>query len=246
MLDKAGPSTGLVDWRRQARREIVSISHRNFAPIGLLTPVMIRLKILLQKSSKIGVEWDQPLQDELTKETRTILGEIVALREGLYPRRPKPASQPAGELCGWWSGGELVVAACLYSRYELEETGSRSETHICKLLMGKARVAPSSEIEETLPQSTQRTEMAGLVLLARSTTSILEGLSNLPTRIMLFGDSERAVSTMETAGERDVRFSHRIAEVHEHVASWRRRGIEVDQLHHWPAGSNPAGIAGEG
>ena len=51
---------------------------------------------------------------------------------------------------------------------------------------------------------------------------------------------------MEVAGERDVWFNHRIAEVHEHIASWRRRGIEVDQLHHWPAGNNPAGITAEG
>ena len=68
------------------------------------------------------MEWDQPLQDELTKETGTILGEIVALREGLYPRRPKPAGgKRRPELCGWWSGGELTVA-----------DGSRSKTHICK------------------------------------------------------------------------------------------------------------------
>ena len=86
--------------------------------------------------------------------------------------------------------------------------------------------------------------MAGLVLLARATTRILQGISELPTRIMLFGDSERTISAMETAGELDV--GNRVAEVHEHVASWRRRGIEVDQLHHWPGERNPASITTEG
>ena len=88
--------------------------------------------------------------------------------------------------------------------------------------------------------------MAGLVLLARATTSILQGISKLLTRIILFGDSERTISTMETAGKLDVWFRYRVAELHEHVVSWRRRVIEVDQLHHWSVGSNPAGITAEG
>ena len=75
--------------------------------------------------------------------------------------------------------------------------------------------------------------MAGLVLLARATTSILQGISELPTRIMLFGDSERIISAMETAGKLDVWFSYIVAGVHDYFASWRRRRIEVDLLHHW-------------
>ena len=63
------------------------------------------------------------------------------MRDGLYSRRLKPAGgKGRSELCGWWSGGKLTVAACLYWRYELEKAGSKNETHSCRLLMGKARV----------------------------------------------------------------------------------------------------------
>ena len=70
--DGAGRSNGLVDWRRQAGREIFYIMHRNFDPLGLLAPVTIRLKILLQESSKAGVEWDQRHQ-------RTLPGRVLLL-----------------------------------------------------------------------------------------------------------------------------------------------------------------------
>ena len=141
MMRQVG-APALLDWRRQTGREVVSIIYRNFDPIGLLAPIAIKLMILLQKLSKAGVEWDQPLQDELAKESGTVLGEMVLMRDSLYTHRLKPAGGKGHpELCWWWSGGKLTVADCLYSRYKLKDTGSKNEMHSCGLLMGKARVA---------------------------------------------------------------------------------------------------------
>ena len=88
--------------------------------------------------------------------------------------------------------------------------------------------------------------MTGLVMPAKATTSALKGLSELPKKIMMFGDSEGTISAMETEGELNIWFGNRVAEVHEHIASWKCREIEVDQLYHWPGASNPADIATKG
>ena len=41
-------------------------------------------------------------------------------------------------------------------------------------------------------------------------------------------------------------FSNRVAEVIDHMESWRRENILVDQLHHWPGGRNIADISTKG
>ena len=69
------------------------------------------------------------------------------------------------------------------------------------------------------------------------------GISKLPKKIMLFGDSEYTVSAMETELELNIWFGNKVAEVRKHMARWKSLGIEVDRLYHWPGASNLTDIA---
>ena len=51
-----------------------------------------------------------------------------------------------------------LCRACLYLTYELKGDGSKHKTHSCKPLTSKAKVTPSSKIEEGLRQSTPRSK----------------------------------------------------------------------------------------
>ena len=62
-----------------------------------------------------------------------------------------------------------------------------------RLLMGKARVTPSSKCSEKLRKSTPRTKMWGFTMLARITTACTPGMANLPKQISLFGDPAKLV-----------------------------------------------------
>ena len=72
-------------------------------------------------------------------------------------------------------------------------------THSVRLLVGKARVTPSSTAKggSQLRQLTPRTELRGLLILARQITAILPGLAELPTRISLMGDSESTILAVD-------------------------------------------------
>ena len=83
-------------------------------------------------------------------------------------------------------------------------------------------------------------------MLARAMTNALMWNSKLPKGILLFGDSEHTMSAMDTEIELNLLFNIRVAEVREHMTSWRSLGIEVDQLHHWSGASNLTNIAGKG
>ena len=111
----------------------MSIIYKIFDPLGLLAPITIKFKILLQKVTRAGLEWDEPMQIGLAKEAGTALEEMVLMDDVTYPCSVKPAgSKGLPELCGWWDGGKPASAAFLYSRYELEEVGSKGETHSCR------------------------------------------------------------------------------------------------------------------
>ena len=61
------------------------------------------------------------------------------------------------------------------------------------------------------------------------------------------GDSECTISVVECDSKLlDVWFGNRGAEILDHMASWRRKGVVVDDLHHWPGETNPADIATKG
>ena len=96
--------------------------------------------------------------------------------------------------------------------------------------MAKARVTPTSPTV-----STPRTELRGLLLLTRLITSILPGFSKLPSRISLFGDSQCTISAVE-CDQRilQVWFGNRVAEIRDHMQSWRGKKVQVDELHHCP------------
>ena len=85
------------------------------------------------------------------------------------------------------------------------------------------------------------------MLLARAVTACLAVLSEPPSRISLYGDSECTISAMEcTDCVLDTCFANRVAEVQEQLDAWRSQGLVVDKLKHWPGDSNPADIATKG
>ena len=95
--------------------------------------------------------------------------------------------------------------------------------------------------------STPRTELRGLLLLTRLITSILPGFNKLPSRISLFGDSKCTISAVKCEQKiLEVWFGNRVAEIRDHMTSWRSSRVQVDELHHWPGESNPADLPTRG
>ena len=68
-----------------------------------------------------------------------------------------------------------------------------------------------------------------------------------PTKIMLMGDSQCTIACVE-ADDRvlDIWFSNRVAEVQDRMESWKRKGIIVNDLYHWPGVSNVADLPTKG
>ena len=71
----------MVDQKKLTTREVISNINKIFDPLGLLAPITIKFKSLLQKLIKASLDWDKPLQGELAKEAGAVLQEMGDLPE---------------------------------------------------------------------------------------------------------------------------------------------------------------------
>ena len=55
------------------KRHIVSLSGRFYDPIGIITPVIITFKVLIQELCKAGVGWDEPLEGKLLEKWQSLM-----------------------------------------------------------------------------------------------------------------------------------------------------------------------------
>ena len=119
--------------------------HRVFNSLGLLSPMMIRYQLTLQKIVLAELGWDEALTGELLQEAQEILVEMVLLGEVSFPRCVFGEEYEKGwSLLGFWDGGKPASACCLYARTKRSRPGPAGESHEVHLLTGKARVTPTS------------------------------------------------------------------------------------------------------
>ena len=130
--------------------------------------------LLQDLSNEAG--WDDLVEDELAEIARKILKEVVIMRDINFPRSLKPDGVlPGLELVCWWDRGNPASACCIYVRFKLKKKSEEGCTHSVRLLVGKARVTPSLTTKggSLLRKSTPRTELKGLLIIARQVTAVL-------------------------------------------------------------------------
>lgn len=127
------------------KRRILSDISKIFDPIGWLSPVVITLKIFMQKLWLKGIDWDQNLPNDLKNEWLQLKKNIEHIEDLQIPRWCNFNIGDHIELHGYSDSSELAYAAAIYIRI-IRPDGS---TSTC-LLTAKTRVTPIRQI--TLPR----------------------------------------------------------------------------------------------
>ena len=98
------------------RRIMLSQVHGVFDSLGLLSPLTIQYKILIQKIVVLGLEWDEILSGDIMDESRSVLREMVMAVTVEFPRSAVGENWSAGGiLAGFWDGGNPASACCVYA-----------------------------------------------------------------------------------------------------------------------------------
>ena len=151
------------------KRGVISLISKIYDPLQLISPMVIRFKILFQELCSSKIAWDEPLSDALK-----------VLLEGLHPetlRIPRYGLNTEKgnlQLVGFCDASLKAYAAMVYLV---------NENSNCILLASKTRVAPLKT--QTIP----RLELLGALLLARLMVSVEQSLSNFAVSCICYTDS---------------------------------------------------------
>jgi len=113
---------------------------RFYDPLGVLSPVVVSFKILIQEICESHVDWDQPLEELQAKKWQELITELKRAQPILIPR--SYFSGVIGEvestgLYGFCDASKKAYAAVIYLVIR-----TTTETYV-RLVVSKTRVAPS-------------------------------------------------------------------------------------------------------
>ena len=72
------------------RRGILSVASAIYDPLGMVAPVILTAKMLLQELCRLGLGWDDPIPDEILSKWHKWITGLPALDSFTIPRYLKP------------------------------------------------------------------------------------------------------------------------------------------------------------
>nr|XP_022914664.1 uncharacterized protein LOC111425114 [Onthophagus taurus] len=165
--------------RRFTKRFMLSTISQIFDPLGLVGPVILRGKILLQKMWLQKIDWDETVPQDIYLQARDFLNDLKQLDSITISRHVALINSELYQICGFCDASQSAYGACVYIK-TLNEQGNISS----RLLMAKSKVAPVKVI--TIP----RLELAAALLLARLVASVREALDVPIDGTWYFSDSK--------------------------------------------------------
>nr|CAI5850142.1 unnamed protein product [Callosobruchus analis] len=137
---------------------VLSIISQLFDPLGLLGPIIINAKLIMQDIWKEQVGWDEELPKNINQKW-------IHFKKMISRKHAFFSVYIAVELHGFCDSSILAYGACIYIRCSLS-----SNQFYSQLLCAKSRVAPLKQV--SLP----RLELCGCILLANLAKKVKESL----------------------------------------------------------------------
>ncbi|XP_063994291.1 uncharacterized protein LOC135171590 [Diachasmimorpha longicaudata] len=226
-------SVGVKPSKRIVQSEIAQL----FDPLGLLSPVVIRAKALLQQLWLEKLDWDEELPVHLVQKWVRFREELSQVDQLSIPRWMGCKKDSRVEIHGFSDASLLAMSAVVYLKVTSADGVSIS------LAVAKTKVAPLKKL--TIP----RLELNAAVILAKLARYVIDQLNLGTVMVHLWTDSAVALAGICAHPSRWKEYVHnRVTVVQELVqeASWRyvsgkenpadcaSRGISVAQLngHH--------------
>ncbi|XP_065079562.1 uncharacterized protein LOC135702458 isoform X1 [Ochlerotatus camptorhynchus] len=191
------------DSKQVTKRSVLSQIAKIFDPLGLLAPVIVEAKMIMQCLWACSVGWDDPLDGEILhrwEEFQTSLDELSNIE---IPRCIVIPEPEAIEVHGLADASQAAYGACLYLRC-IRQNGSA----VSHLLCSKSKVAPLRAM--TIP----RLELSAALLLARLVEKVVPMMKVSSRQVKLWSDSQIVLAWINKPLDRlQVYIRNRVAEI---------------------------------
>ncbi|XP_061519799.1 uncharacterized protein LOC133395115 [Anopheles gambiae] len=216
-----------ADEATSTKRSILSSIAKMYDPLGLIAPVIVRAKMLMQELWLLKSGWDEPVPNHICKKWKAIQSDWKTLSE-YRTNRYALLPDATVEFHTFTDASEAAYGACVYARCE----NAAGEVRI-SLLASKSRVAPLKRV--TLP----RLELSAAVLGAHLHHRVKEAMQIVCAESFFWSDSTVTLKWIASPPNSWKTFvANRVAEVqhYSHPRQWR----------HVPGTSNPADLVSRG
>ncbi|XP_058449319.1 uncharacterized protein LOC131429285 [Malaya genurostris] len=141
------------------KRNILSEIQKIYDPLGILSPIIVHGKLVMQSIWSKKLQWDEPLPDQVSQEWKWFCNQIEELHSISFPRHVTNNGSPI-ELHGFSDASSRAYGAVIYTRSIVHEN-----VHV-SLLCAKSRIAPCAEKSENEDRTIPRLELRAATLLA--------------------------------------------------------------------------------
>lgn len=210
------------------KRSLLSDIAKIFDPIGWLSPVTIKAKIILQSLWLTNLDWDDQLSDEIIKTWIEYRDQLHLLQNIKIPRWLGTMRIDPVEIHIFSDASIHAYAAVAYIR--IEKSDGTIHTQI---MSAKTKVAPIKQI------SLAKLELCGAVLGARLGQKIMKSMKFEEVSIHAWTDSTIVLCWLRAHPSRwKIFIANRVVEINESIPSneWR----------HVRSSENPADAASRG
>lgn len=206
------PSEIVNGTRVPTKRQFLSLIMSVFDPLGLLCPVTVKSKILMQRIWRSQIGWDDQLLENDYRTWLDWLNEIRKLTDLKVPRWYSLLSSEV-QLHVFGDASEHAYAAAAYWRAERPDGSIR-----VVLVAGKTRVTPNKVI------SIPRLELQAALLACRLAATVQREHGISITKRVLWSDSKTVLKWLRSDPRSYKPFvAHRLAELDErsNISEWR-------------------------
>ncbi|XP_043209587.1 uncharacterized protein LOC122374727 [Amphibalanus amphitrite] len=173
--------------REVTRRGILSVVSSFFDPLGLVSPFILRGKLLLRELCREGCGWDDPVPSDVADAWKEWMESMLALKIVSVPRcyvEGGLQDKMTVELHHFSDASAVGYGQCSYVR-TVDQNGLVN----CSLIISKARVAP------TKPVTVPRLELTAAVLSVRMSKFLQDELKLQHLQEFYWTDSKVVFAT---------------------------------------------------
>nr|CAH7729802.1 unnamed protein product [Callosobruchus chinensis] len=214
--------------RPSTKRSVLSTIARIFDPLGILGPIVIKAKIILQNIWKLHLGWDESLPLSLHTEWQNMYNSLAHINDIRVNRNVLCDNPKRIELHGFADSSEKAFGACIYIR-SVDESGRIYVNLFC----AKSRVAPVKPV--TIP----RLELCAALLLAQLYDKVISSWKGNIDAVHLWSDSTVTLGWLRGSPHQwKVFVANRVSEI--------QTLTKIEFWHYVNTHDNPADIVSRG
>lgn len=210
------------------KRQLLSDIAKIYDPMGWITPITIKAKILFQKTWSLTISWDDELPEVISNDWLQIREDLGLIPKFAIPRHLGDMNQ-SFQIHGFCDSSEKSYACSIY----LVTLNHKGE-YTSRLIAAKSKVAPHNKVI-TLP----RLELLGALLLSQLMKKFLDTVPAENFTIYAWTDSMVVLGWLHGNASRWKQFvANRVNEI--------KKVIPTSSWHHVKSAENAADCATRG